>query len=142
MLELHREEALSQGPSTNSRVQTGSETHSPLRDVEAREGQSSPKNIIRVWKELKTLRDFQRFTNTPYKLFIRRKPSRKKQKKKRQQEDVDEDERVRKSWIFEHVSSTTTQLAEVCVPVPESSVLTGSAPFEEMEFSSNQESHI
>lgn len=36
------------------------------------------------------------------------------------------------------MGSSTSQLTEVCVPVPESSVLTGSAPFEEMEFSSNQ----
>lgn len=40
--------------------------------------------------------------------------------------------------IFETVGSSSSQLAEVCVPVPESSVLTGSAPSEEMEFSSNQ----
>jgi len=40
--------------------------------------------------------------------------------------------------VFESVGSSSSLLVEVCVPVPESSVLTGSAPFEEMEFSSNQ----
>lgn len=34
--------------------------------------------------------------------------------------------------------SSTTLLAEVFIPVPETTVLTGSAPMEEIEFSSNQ----
>lgn len=34
--------------------------------------------------------------------------------------------------------SSTTLLAEVFIPVPETTVLTGSAPIEEIEFSSNQ----
>jgi len=34
--------------------------------------------------------------------------------------------------------SSTTLLAEVFLPVPETTVLTGSAPMEEVEFSSNQ----
>uniref|UniRef100_A0A8C1HKI2 Coiled-coil and C2 domain containing 2A n=1 Tax=Cyprinus carpio carpio TaxID=630221 RepID=A0A8C1HKI2_CYPCA len=272
-----------------------------LRDVEQEKDRALLKSIIRVWKELKALRDFQRFTNTPFKLFIRRekvdgeqdeqefendimaevseleaeaeedyqrkmseyrrqheewkswKRKQKKQKKKRQQEEEEEDEereeelgeepekpeppekpdtgdleeqvrekaaRIRRkpgepvlipeltvsgpitpneqcpraefarredvakralfikvlyndkevsrtdsrtlnmdfrvhfgqifnlkivNWpesiklqVFESVGSSTSQLTEVCVPVPESSVLTGSAPFEEMEFSSNQ----
>uniref|UniRef100_A0A8C1JTA6 Coiled-coil and C2 domain containing 2A n=1 Tax=Cyprinus carpio TaxID=7962 RepID=A0A8C1JTA6_CYPCA len=276
-----------------------------LRDVEQEKDRALLKSIIRVWKELKALRDFQRFTNTPFKLFIRRekvdgeqdeqefendimaevseleaeaeedyqrkmseyrrqheewkswkrkqKALKKKQKKKRQQEEEEEDEereeelgeepekpeppekpdtgdleeqvrekaaRIRRkpgepvlipeltvsgpitpneqcpraefarredvakralfikvlyndkevsrtdsrtlnmdfrvhfgqifnlkivNWpesiklqVFESVGSSTSQLTEVCVPVPESSVLTGSAPFEEMEFSSNQ----
>uniref|UniRef100_W5JZZ7 Coiled-coil and C2 domain containing 2A n=1 Tax=Astyanax mexicanus TaxID=7994 RepID=W5JZZ7_ASTMX len=43
-----------------------------------------------------------------------------------------------KLQIYEGVSSSSSLLAEVCVPVPESSVLTGSTPSEELEFSSNQ----
>ncbi|KAI4894240.1 hypothetical protein NFI96_025429 [Prochilodus magdalenae] len=43
-----------------------------------------------------------------------------------------------KLQVYESVSSSSSVLAEVCVPVPESSVLTGSAPSEELEFSSNQ----
>ncbi|XP_037397529.1 coiled-coil and C2 domain-containing protein 2A isoform X2 [Pygocentrus nattereri] len=43
-----------------------------------------------------------------------------------------------KLQIYESVSSFSSLLAEVCVPIPESSVLTGSAPSEELEFSSNQ----
>lgn len=39
--------------------------------------------------------------------------------------------------VFEVLGSSTSLLAEVFVPVPESSVLTGSAPSEELEFSSN-----
>ncbi|XP_056589201.1 coiled-coil and C2 domain-containing protein 2A isoform X1 [Triplophysa dalaica] len=306
MLELHREEALSQVTQHRIAEYKQEVRHTRhLRDVEQEKDRALLKNIIRVWKELKTLRDFQRFTNTPYKLFIRRemvdtdhdelefdneiameiselqaeaeeeyqrkmseyrrqhedwkswrkkqKALKKKQKKKRQQEDADEDEeseeelgeepekhdppekpdmtdveeqvrekasRIRRkpgepvlipeltvSWpvtpkeqcpraeyarredvvkralfikvlyndkevsrtdsrtlnmdfrvhfgqifnlkivnwpesiklqIFEHVGSSSTLLAEVCVPFPESSVLTGSAPSEEMEFSSNQ----
>ncbi|XP_022542788.2 coiled-coil and C2 domain-containing protein 2A isoform X2 [Astyanax mexicanus] len=43
-----------------------------------------------------------------------------------------------KLQIYEGVSSSSSLIAEVCVPVPESSVLTGSTPSEELEFSSNQ----
>ncbi|XP_051515693.1 coiled-coil and C2 domain-containing protein 2A-like isoform X2 [Myxocyprinus asiaticus] len=306
MLELHRGEALSLV--TQQRV--GEYKHEvrhtrQLRDVEQEKDRILLKSIIRVWKDLKALRDFQRFTSTPYKLFIRRvkvereqeeqefeneimvevselqaeteedyqrkmsefrrlheewkswkrrqKALKKKQKKKREQEEGDEDEeseeelgeepekpnppekpdmtvleeqvrekaaRIRRKpgepfltpeltvsgpvtpseqcprgefarredvakhalfikvlyndkevsrtdsrtlnmdfrvhfgqifnlkivncpesirlQVFESVGSSSSQLAEVCVPVPESSVLTGSALSEEMEFSSNQ----
>uniref|UniRef100_A0A4W5ML41 Coiled-coil and C2 domain containing 2A n=1 Tax=Hucho hucho TaxID=62062 RepID=A0A4W5ML41_9TELE len=43
-----------------------------LRDTEQEKDRTLLKSIIKVWKEIKALRDFQRFTNTPYK--IRRKP--------------------------------------------------------------------
>ncbi|XP_055044610.2 coiled-coil and C2 domain-containing protein 2A isoform X1 [Misgurnus anguillicaudatus] len=306
MMELHRGEALSQVTQQRIAEYKQEVRHTrQQRDLEQEKDRALLKNIIRVWKELKALRDFQRFTNTPYKLFIRReqveterdklkfeneivaemselqeeaeedyqrkmreyrrqheewkswrrrqKALKKKQKMKRQQEDEDEDEeseeelgeepekpdppekpdmtaveaqvrekaaRIRRkpgepvltpeltvsgpvtpneqcprgeftrreevakralfikvlyndkevsrtdsrnlnmdfrvhfgqifnlkivNWpesiklqIFETIGSSFTQLAEVCVPVPETSVLTGSAPFEEMEFSSNQ----
>ncbi|XP_034052583.1 coiled-coil and C2 domain-containing protein 2A isoform X1 [Gymnodraco acuticeps] len=43
-----------------------------LRDGEQEKDRVLLRNIVRVWKELKTLRDFQKFTNTPYKLSLRR----------------------------------------------------------------------
>ncbi|KAK0134280.1 Coiled-coil and C2 domain-containing protein 2A [Merluccius polli] len=43
-----------------------------------------------------------------------------------------------KLQVFEEVGSSCSLLAEVCVPVPEPSVLTGRTPTEELEFSSNQ----
>ncbi|XP_043080753.1 coiled-coil and C2 domain-containing protein 2A isoform X3 [Puntigrus tetrazona] len=306
MLELHRGEALSQVTQQRIAEYKQEVKHTrQLRDVEQEKDRALLKSIIRVWKEIKALRDFQRFTNTPFKLFIRRekvdreqdeqefendilaevselqaeaeedyqrkmseyrrqheewkswkrkqKALKKKLKKKRQQEEEEEDEeseeelgeepekpeppekpdmgnleeqvqekaaRIRRkpgepvlipeltvsgpvtpneqcpraefarredvskralfikvlyndkevsrtdsrnlntdfrvhfgqifnlkivNWpesiklqVFESVGSSSSLLAEVCVPVPESSVLTGSAPFEEMEFSSNQ----
>ncbi|XP_009294855.2 coiled-coil and C2 domain-containing protein 2A isoform X7 [Danio rerio] len=305
MLELHRGEALSQVSQQRIAEYKQEVRHTrQLRDVEQEKDRALLKNIIRLWKELKALRDFQRFTNTPYKLFIRRekverlqdeqefesdimaevselqaeteeeyqrkmneyrrlheewkswkrkqKALKKKQKKKRQEEEEEDEvsegelgeepekpnppekpdtsileEQVREkaarirrnpgepvlipeltvsgsitaneqcpraefarredvakrslfvkvlyndkevsrtdsrtlnmdfrvhfgqifnlkivNWpesiklqVFESVGSSSTQLTEVCVPVPESSVLTGSAPSEEMEFSSNQ----
>ncbi|CAB1324153.1 unnamed protein product, partial [Coregonus sp. 'balchen'] len=228
-----------------------------LRDTEQEKDRSLLKSIIKVWKEIKALRDFQRFTNTPYKLYLRReervrasderdheaeiqaevdelqgemeedyqkkvteykrqqeewkawrrkqkaKEKKKKKKKTQSQDDDDEDDdddqsegdtelgpskpdppeepdmegveeqvlyndkevsrtdnrslnsdfRVHfgqifnlkivnwpesiKLQVFEVLGSSTSLLAEVFVPVPESSVLTGSAPSEELEFSSN-----
>ena len=43
-----------------------------LRDREQEKDRALLKNIVKLWKELKALRDFQRFTNTPYKLYLRR----------------------------------------------------------------------
>ncbi|KAM6921159.1 coiled-coil and C2 domain-containing protein 2A [Xenentodon cancila] len=43
-----------------------------LRDAEQKKDRTLLKNIIKVWKELKALREFQKFTNTPYKLYLRR----------------------------------------------------------------------
>lgn len=40
--------------------------------------------------------------------------------------------------MFEEVGSSCSLLAEVFVPVPEPSVVTGNVPAEEYEFSSNQ----
>uniref|UniRef100_A0A4W4DTT0 C2 domain-containing protein n=1 Tax=Electrophorus electricus TaxID=8005 RepID=A0A4W4DTT0_ELEEL len=47
-------------------------------------------------------------------------------------------ESIKLQVIYESIGSSSSQLAEVCVPIPESSVLTGTAPSEELEFSSNQ----
>ncbi|XP_028260415.1 coiled-coil and C2 domain-containing protein 2A [Parambassis ranga] len=43
-----------------------------LRDSEQEKDRTLLKNIIKVWKELKALREFQKYTNTPYKLYLRR----------------------------------------------------------------------
>ncbi|XP_066527206.1 coiled-coil and C2 domain-containing protein 2A isoform X2 [Hoplias malabaricus] len=311
MLELHSGEGISHVTQQRIAEYKQEVRHTrQLRDSEQEKDRTLLKNIIKVWKELKALREFQGFTNTPYKLYLRKeevhreldeqqqeaeimselaelqaemeedyerkmidyrrkmeewkswrrkqKALKKKQKKKRQQpQDMDEDEegdehseeelaeepvkpeapekpdiaslvqqvrekasRIRRkpgepvlipeltasspvtpneqckrgefsrredvakrtlfikvlyndkevsrtdsrtlnsdfrvhfgqifnlkivNWpesiklqIYESVSSSSSLLAEVCVPVPEPSVLTGSAPFEELEFSSNQ----
>ncbi|XP_032380927.1 coiled-coil and C2 domain-containing protein 2A isoform X1 [Etheostoma spectabile] len=43
-----------------------------LRDSEQEKDRTLLKHIVKLWKELKALRDFQKFTNTPYKLSLRR----------------------------------------------------------------------
>ncbi|XP_037830013.1 coiled-coil and C2 domain-containing protein 2A isoform X1 [Kryptolebias marmoratus] len=43
-----------------------------LRDAEQEKDRTLLKSIIKVWKEMKALREFQKFTNTPYKLYLRR----------------------------------------------------------------------
>lgn len=43
-----------------------------MRDAEQEKDRALLKNIVKVWKEIKALREFQRFTNTPYKLYLRR----------------------------------------------------------------------
>uniref|UniRef100_A0AAY5LAT0 C2 domain-containing protein n=1 Tax=Esox lucius TaxID=8010 RepID=A0AAY5LAT0_ESOLU len=43
-----------------------------LRDLEQEKDRTLLKGIVKIWKEIKALRDFQRFTNTPYKLYLRR----------------------------------------------------------------------
>ncbi|XP_045038678.2 coiled-coil and C2 domain-containing protein 2A isoform X4 [Desmodus rotundus] len=43
-----------------------------LRDAEQEKDRTLLKTLIKVWKEMKSLREFQRFTNTPLKLVLRR----------------------------------------------------------------------
>ncbi|TSL61151.1 Coiled-coil and C2 domain-containing protein 2A [Bagarius yarrelli] len=43
-----------------------------LRDLEQEKDRTLLKSIIKMWKELKSLREFQGFINTPYKLYIRK----------------------------------------------------------------------
>ncbi|MBZ3882573.1 Coiled-coil and C2 domain-containing protein 2A [Sciurus carolinensis] len=43
-----------------------------LRDAEQEKDRNLLKTIIKVWKEMKSLREFQRFTNTPLKLVLRK----------------------------------------------------------------------
>lgn len=42
------------------------------RDTEQERDRILLKSLIRVWKEIKSLRDFQKFTNTPVKLYLRK----------------------------------------------------------------------
>ncbi|XP_008991825.3 coiled-coil and C2 domain-containing protein 2A isoform X1 [Callithrix jacchus] len=43
-----------------------------LRDAEQEKDRTLLKTIIKVWKEMKSLREFQRFTNTPLKLVLKK----------------------------------------------------------------------
>ncbi|KAM4575512.1 coiled-coil and C2 domain-containing protein 2A-like [Fundulus diaphanus] len=43
-----------------------------LRDTEQEKDRTLLKSVIKVWKEIKALREFQKFTNTPFKLYLRR----------------------------------------------------------------------
>ncbi|XP_068799446.1 coiled-coil and C2 domain-containing protein 2A isoform X5 [Struthio camelus] len=43
-----------------------------LRDAEQEKDRTLLKTIIKAWKEMKSLRDFQKFTNTPMKLYLRK----------------------------------------------------------------------
>ncbi|KFR10504.1 Coiled-coil and C2 domain-containing protein 2A, partial [Opisthocomus hoazin] len=43
-----------------------------LRDAEQEKDRMLLKTIIKVWKQIKSLRDFQKFTNTPMKLYLRK----------------------------------------------------------------------
>ncbi|XP_062431333.1 coiled-coil and C2 domain-containing protein 2A isoform X2 [Rhea pennata] len=43
-----------------------------LRDAEQEKDRTLLKTIIKVWKEMKSLRDFQKFTNTSMKLYLRK----------------------------------------------------------------------
>ncbi|NXK95290.1 C2D2A protein, partial [Formicarius rufipectus] len=43
-----------------------------LRDAEEEKDRMLLKTIIKVWKQMKSLRDFQKFTNTPMKLYLRK----------------------------------------------------------------------
>ncbi|XP_041443995.1 coiled-coil and C2 domain-containing protein 2A isoform X2 [Xenopus laevis] len=49
-----------------------------LRDTEQQKDRMLLKSIVKVWKEMKSLRDFQKFTNTPVKLFLRKEDVNKK----------------------------------------------------------------
>ncbi|MEE6462446.1 hypothetical protein FKM82_001600 [Ascaphus truei] len=43
-----------------------------IRDTEQEKDRMLLKSILKVWKEIKSLRDFQKFTNTPMKLYLRK----------------------------------------------------------------------
>uniref|UniRef100_A0A3Q4GB70 Coiled-coil and C2 domain containing 2A n=1 Tax=Neolamprologus brichardi TaxID=32507 RepID=A0A3Q4GB70_NEOBR len=165
------------------------------------------KNIVKVWKAIKALREFQKFTNTPYKIFVtggnitpicrcftancsyddelhfhcgfvnvfitfvffmfRAETARRedvarrslftkilyndKEVSRTDSRSLNTDFRVHFGQIFnlkivncpqsislQEIGSSCSLLAQVFLPVPEPSVVTGSVPLEEFEFSSNQ----
>ncbi|XP_077389607.1 coiled-coil and C2 domain-containing protein 2A isoform X3 [Festucalex cinctus] len=73
MLEIHSEQSLSQAMQRRI-VEYSVEVKSTrqLRDGEQEKDRTLLKNLIKVWKEIKALREFQKFTNTPHKLYLRR----------------------------------------------------------------------
>ncbi|XP_077464402.1 coiled-coil and C2 domain-containing protein 2A isoform X2 [Stigmatopora argus] len=73
MLEIHSEQALSQAMQQRI-VEYSAEVKSTrqLRDGEQEKDRTLLKNLVKVWKELKALREMQKFINTPYKLYLRR----------------------------------------------------------------------
>nr|XP_061833476.1 coiled-coil and C2 domain-containing protein 2A-like isoform X1 [Nerophis lumbriciformis] len=73
MLEIHSEQSLSQAMQQRI-VEYGVEIKNTrqLRDSEQEKDRALLKSLVKVWKEIKSLREFQKFTNTPYKLCLRR----------------------------------------------------------------------
>ncbi|KAK2824932.1 hypothetical protein Q7C36_018859 [Tachysurus vachellii] len=72
-----------------------------LRDLEQERDRTLLKNIVKVWKELKALREFQGFTNTPYKLYIRK-----------EEVEREQDEREHEAEILAEVAELQTEIAE------------------------------
>ncbi|XP_023810274.1 coiled-coil and C2 domain-containing protein 2A isoform X2 [Oryzias latipes] len=73
MMKIHREESLTQ--SLQQRISEYSlevRNTRQLRDSEQEKDRTLLKALIKVWKEIKALREFQKFTNTPYKLLLRK----------------------------------------------------------------------
>ncbi|XP_029939889.1 coiled-coil and C2 domain-containing protein 2A isoform X2 [Salarias fasciatus] len=73
MLEIHGGQNLS--PAMQRRISEYSlevRNTRQLRDNEQEKDRTLLKNIVKVWKEVKALRDLQKFTNTPYKLYLKR----------------------------------------------------------------------
>ncbi|KAK3518815.1 hypothetical protein QTP70_014874 [Hemibagrus guttatus] len=72
-----------------------------LRDLEQERDRTLLKSIVKVWKELKALREFQGFINTPYKLYIRK-------------EEVapEQDQREHEAEILAEVAELQTEVAE------------------------------
>ncbi|KAF0042441.1 hypothetical protein F2P81_005973 [Scophthalmus maximus] len=73
MLEIHGGQSLTQG--MQQRIYDYSlevRNTRQLRDSEQEKDRTLLKNIIKVWKDIKALREFQKFTNTPYKLYLRK----------------------------------------------------------------------
>ncbi|XP_034566120.1 coiled-coil and C2 domain-containing protein 2A isoform X2 [Notolabrus celidotus] len=73
MLNIHEGQSLSQAMQQRiSEYSLEVRNTRQLRDSEQEKDRTLLKNIVKVWKEMKALRDFQKYTNTPYKLYLRR----------------------------------------------------------------------
>nr|XP_056711092.1 coiled-coil and C2 domain-containing protein 2A [Euleptes europaea] len=59
-----------------------------LRDAEQERDRALLKAIIKVWKEIKSLRDFQKFTSTPLKLCLRKEEVDKQMDEKAYEEEI------------------------------------------------------
>ncbi|XP_074984126.1 coiled-coil and C2 domain-containing protein 2A isoform X3 [Caretta caretta] len=71
-----------------------------LRDAEQEKDRTLLKTIIKVWKEMKSLRDFQKFTNTPMKLYLRK---------------VEVDQRSDKKIYEAEIQAEINELLEECM---------------------------
>ncbi|KAM7410419.1 hypothetical protein PAMA_001723 [Pampus argenteus] len=73
ILEIHGGESLTQAMQHRiSEYSLEIKNTRQLRDSEQEKDRTLLKNVVKVWKEIKALREFQKFTNTPYKLYLRR----------------------------------------------------------------------
>ncbi|XP_029003041.1 coiled-coil and C2 domain-containing protein 2A [Betta splendens] len=73
MLEIHGGQSLTQVMQQRiSEYSVEVRNTRKLRDSEQEKDRTLLKNIVKVWKEIKVLREFQKFTNTSYKLYLRR----------------------------------------------------------------------
>uniref|UniRef100_A0A3B4VDH7 Coiled-coil and C2 domain containing 2A n=1 Tax=Seriola dumerili TaxID=41447 RepID=A0A3B4VDH7_SERDU len=72
MLEIHGGQSLTQAMQQRISEYSLEVNTRQLRDTEQEKDRTLLKNIVKVWKEIKALREFQKFTNTPYKLYLRR----------------------------------------------------------------------
>ncbi|KAJ8377128.1 hypothetical protein SKAU_G00077080 [Synaphobranchus kaupii] len=89
MTELHSGQGLT--PVTQQRIsEYRQEIRSTrkLRDAEQEKDRALLKSILRVWREMKALREFQRFTNTPYKLYLRREEVLRVEDEQRYEEEI------------------------------------------------------
>ncbi|KAJ8280040.1 hypothetical protein COCON_G00071060 [Conger conger] len=89
MAELHSGQGLT--PATQQRMsQYKQEIRSTrkLRDAEQERDRALLKSILKVWKETKALREFQRFTNTPYKLYLHREEVKQEEEERRFEEEI------------------------------------------------------
>ncbi|XP_068581544.1 coiled-coil and C2 domain-containing protein 2A isoform X2 [Cebidichthys violaceus] len=103
ILEIHGGESLTQAMQQRiSEYSLEVRNTRQLRDSEQEKDRTLLKNIVKVWKEMKALRDFQKFTNTPYKLYLRR-------------ENVDQasDEREHEDEILTEVMELEAEMEEV-----------------------------
>ncbi|KAJ8278292.1 hypothetical protein GJAV_G00086040 [Gymnothorax javanicus] len=89
MIELHSGQGLT--PVTQQRIfEYKQEIRSTrrLRDAEQEKDRVLLKSVLKVWREMKALREFQRFTNTPYKLLMRREEVQREQDERRYEEEI------------------------------------------------------
>ncbi|XP_052054878.1 coiled-coil and C2 domain-containing protein 2A isoform X2 [Apodemus sylvaticus] len=80
-----------------------------LRDAEQEKDRTLLKSIIKVWKEMKSLREFQRFTNTPLKLVLRKEKVDQKLDEDAYEEEIQAEIR---ELLEEHMEEHATKMEE------------------------------